>query len=122
MKKPKSVDEYISWFPEEDQKLLEQVRTAIQEAAPQAEEIISYSMPGYRLNGVLVWFGGYANHIGFYPHGATMEKFKKELAGYKQTKGSIRFPINEPIPITLIKKMVNLRVKEHLERAKVKKK
>lgn len=118
MKKPKSVDEYISRFPAETQVLLKQVRAAIQEAAPQAEEIISYNMPAYRLNGIVVWFGGYTRHIGFYPHGATMEKFKKELARYEQTKGSIHFPIDEPMPIALIKKMVRLRAKEHLRKAK----
>ncbi len=118
MKKPKDVDEYISGFPKETQKLLKEVRAAIREAAPQAEEVISYSMPAYRLNGIVVWFGGHTKHIGFYPHGATMEKFKKELACYKQTKGSIRFPIDEPMPIALIKKMVKLRVKEHLGKAK----
>ncbi|HTA27505.1 MAG TPA: DUF1801 domain-containing protein [Bacteroidia bacterium] len=118
MKKPKDVDEYIASFPKETQKLLKEVRAAIQEAAPQAEEVISYSMPAYRLNGIVVWFGGHTHHIGFYPHGATMEKFKKELARYKQTKGSIRFPMDEPIPIALIKKMVKLRVKEHLEKGK----
>jgi len=118
MKKPKDVDEYISGFPKEIQKLLKQVRVAIQEAAPQAEEVISYSMPAYRLNGILLWYGAHKNHIGFYPHGATMEKFKKELARYEQTKGSIHFPIDEPLPIALIKKMVKLRLAEHLKRVK----
>jgi len=121
MKKPIDVDEYIAGFPKESQKLLKQVRAAIREAAPQAEEVISYSMPGYKLNGMLVWFGGHTNHIGFYPHGATMENFQKELARYKQTKGSIRFPLDEPLPITLIKKMVKLRVAQHLQKAKAKK-
>lgn len=122
MKKPKDVDEYISYFPKETQKLLKQVRAAIREAAPKAEEIISYGMPAYKLNGILVWFGAHTNHIGFYPHGSTMEKFKKELARYEQTKGSIHFPIDEPMPITLVKKMVKLRVAQHLQKAKEKKK
>jgi uncharacterized protein YdhG (YjbR/CyaY superfamily) len=118
MKKPRSVDEYISWFPAETQSLLKQMRAAIQEVAPQAEEIISYNMPAYKLNGIVVWFAGFKNHIGFYPHGSTIEKFNKELAGYKQTKGSVQFPIDETLPIALIKKMVKFRVAEHLERGK----
>lgn len=120
MKKPKDVEDYISGFPKETQKVLKQVRAAIKEAAPQAEEVISYNMPGYRLNGMVVWFGGHTQHIGFYPHGATMEEFKKELAGYKQTKGSIHFPLDEPMPVTLIKKMVKFRVNEHLKKGKKK--
>jgi len=94
------------------------MRAAIQEVAPQAEEIISYNMPAYKLNGIVVWFAGFKNHIGFYPHGSTIEKFNKELAGYKQTKGSVQFPIDETLPIALIKKMVKFRVAEHLERGK----
>jgi len=121
MKKPKSVDEYISGFPEEDQKLLEQVRSTIQEVAPKAEEVISYMMPGYKLNGMLVWFAGFKNHIGFYPRGSSAIKaFKKELAGYKTSKGAIQFPKDEPLPILLIKKMVKFRVAENLEQAKKK--
>jgi len=115
MKKPKSVDDYISWFPEEDQRLLEQVRTAIQEVAPQAEEVISYAMPGYKLNGQLVWFAGFKNHIGFYPRGSSaIIAFEKELAGYKTSKGAIQFPKDKPLPLALIKKMVKYRVAENL--------
>jgi uncharacterized protein YdhG (YjbR/CyaY superfamily) len=84
MKKTKDVDEYISRFPIEDQELLEQVRTAIRETAPEAEEVISYMMPGYKLKGALVWFAGFKNHIGFYPRGSSaIIAFKKELAEYK---------------------------------------
>ena len=114
MKKPKSVDEYISGFPEEDQKLLEQVRTAIKEVAPNAEEVISYMMPGYKLNGMLVWFAGFKNHIGVYPRGSSAIKaFEKELAKYKTSKGAIQFPKDKPLPIAFIKKMVKYRVKEN---------
>ena len=119
MKKPKSVDEYISWFPEEDQKLLEQVRTAIQEVAPEAEEVISYAMPGYKLNGQLVWFAGFKNHIGFYPRGSSaIRAFEKELTNYKTSKGAIQFTKDKPMPLALIKKMVKYRVKENLTRTK----
>jgi len=119
MKKPKSVDEYISYFQKKDQKLLEQVRTIIQETAPKAEEVISYGMPGYKLNGMLVWFAGFNNHIGFYPRGSSaIIAFKKELAGYKTSKGAIQFPKDERLPIALIKRMVKYRVAENLEKAK----
>ncbi len=115
MKKPKSVDEYISWFPEEDQKLLEKMRAVIKETAPDAEEVISYGMPGYKLNGQLVWFASFKNHIGFYPRGSSaINAFEKELAGYKTSKGAIQFPKDKPLPIALIKKIVKYRVKENL--------
>jgi uncharacterized protein YdhG (YjbR/CyaY superfamily) len=117
MKKPKSVDEYISGFPEETQELLEKMRTAIKETAPQAEEVISYMMPGYKLNGALVWFAGFKNHIGFYPRGSSAIKaFEKELAKYKTSKGAIQFPKDRPLPMSLIKKMVKYRVAENLKK------
>ncbi len=122
MNKPKSVDEYISAFPKETQKLLKQMRATIQEVAPKAEEVISYSMPGYKLNGMLVWFAGFKNHIGFYPKGSSaIEAFKKELTGYKTSKGAVQFPMDEPLPITLIKKMVKFRIAQNIEKAKAKK-
>lgn len=115
MKKPKSVDEYISGFPEETRELLEKVRAVIKETAPEAEEVISYMMPGYKLNGMLVWFAGFKNHIGFYPRGSSaIDAFKKELAGYKTSKGAIQFPKDKPLPIALIKKMVKYRVAQNL--------
>lgn len=122
MKKPKSVDEYISGFPKETQKLLEQIRATIKEIAPQAEEVISYSMPGYKLNGMLVWFAGFKNHIGFYPRGSSaIGAFKKELSIYKTSKGAVQFPIDKPLPIMLIKKMVKFRVAENLGKEKAEK-
>jgi len=121
MKKPKDIDEYISGFPVETQKLLKQVRAAIQEAAPQAEEVISYSMPGYKLFGMLVWFAGFKNHIGFYPRGSSaIEAFKKELSIYKTSKGAVQFPMDKPLPLALIKKMVKFRMPENLSKAKKK--
>jgi uncharacterized protein YdhG (YjbR/CyaY superfamily) len=122
MKKTKDVDEYISGFPKETQKLLEQVRAVIKETAPKAEEVISYSMPGYKLNGSLVWFAGFSNHIGFYPRGSSAIKaFQQELVGYKTSKGAVQFPMDKPLPIALIKKMVKFRVAENLGEAKKKK-
>ena len=116
MKKPKDVDEYISWFPEETQKLLKQIRTAIQQSAPKAEEVISYGMPGYKINGMLVWFAGFKNHIGFYPKGSSaINGFEKDLAKYKTSKGAIQFPMDKPLPIALIKKMIKFRLAQNLE-------
>lgn len=121
MKKPKSVDEYISGFPHETQELLEKIRVTIQEVTPQAEEVISYNMPGFKLQGMLVWFAGFKNHIGFYPRGSSaIIAFEKELSKYKTSKGAIQFPKDEPLPILLIKKMVKFRVAENLEQAKKK--
>jgi uncharacterized protein YdhG (YjbR/CyaY superfamily) len=112
-KKPATVDEYIRSFPKEVQKLLQQVRIAIQKAAPAAEEVISYGMPGYKLNGMLVFFAGYKNHIGFYATPTGHKAFTKELSKYKQGKGSVQFPINEPMPLTLITRIVKFRVADN---------
>ena len=115
MKKSKSVDEYISGFPEETQELLEQIRVVIKETAPKAEEVISYSMPGYKLKGMLVWFAGFKNHVGFYPRGSSaIIAFKKELSVYKTSKGAVQFPLDKPLPIAIIKKMVKYRVAENM--------
>ena len=121
MKKAKDVDEYISGYPKETQKLLKQMRATIKEVAPQAEEVISYMMPGYKLNGTLVWFAAFTKHIGFYPRGGSaIEAFKKELAGYKTSKGAIQFPMDKPLPISLIKKIVKFRVAQNLRSVKKK--
>jgi uncharacterized protein YdhG (YjbR/CyaY superfamily) len=117
---PKNTDEYISQFPVKQQKALEEIRKAIKAAAPKAEEVISYSMPAYKLNGMLVYFAGYENHIGFYPTPSGIEAFKKELANYKSAKGSVQFPIDQPLPLALIKKMVQFRIKENTEKNKTK--
>lgn len=121
MKKPKSVDEYIRSYPREVQILLEKVRTAIQEAAPQAKEVVSYSMPAFELNGMLVWYAAHSNHIGFYPRVSGMEAFKKELSIYKTSKGAVQFPFDNPLPLGLIKKMVKFRVAEKLVKDESKK-
>lgn len=114
MKKPQNVDEYISSFPEEIQAVLEQIRSTVKKAAPEAEEVISYSMPAYKLNGVLCYFAAFESHIGFYALPEGNETFKKELSQYKTGKGSIQFPLNKPIPFDLITKIVAFRRNENL--------
>jgi uncharacterized protein YdhG (YjbR/CyaY superfamily) len=115
-----SVDEYIATFPEETQKLLEDIRKVIKQTAPKAEEVISYNMPGYKLNGMLVWFAGYKNHIGFYPSGSPMKVFADQLAIYKTSKGAIQFPIDKAIPKKLVKDIVKYRIAENAEKAALK--
>jgi len=122
MKKPNNFDEYIVSYPKEVQKLLEQLRATIKKAAPQATEVISYSMPAFKLNGMLVWFAAYSKHIGFYPRISGIEAFKKELSVYKGAKGSVQFPLDKKLPRGLITKIVKFRVAENLEQAKKKRK
>ena len=117
-----NIDEYISGFPEEIQILLEQVRATIKQAVPEAEEAIKYAMPTFVLNGNLVHFAAFKNHIGFYPVPSGIEAFKKELSVYKGAKGSVQFPLNQPMPLELITKIVKFRVDENLRKAKAKKK
>jgi uncharacterized protein YdhG (YjbR/CyaY superfamily) len=114
--KPKDVDEYLSGFPKEIQKKLEELRTAIRKAAPDAKEIISYQMPAYSLNGILVYFAAYKNHIGFYPTASGIKNFKKDFVKYESSKGAVRFAIDQPLPLKLISRMVRFRVKENLEK------
>jgi len=115
-KKATTVSEYIKSFPKTTQVILNQLRTVIKETAPQAEELIGYGMPAYKLNKKpLVYFAGYANHIGFYATPNGHAKFAKQLSIYKQGKGSVQFPIDEPMPLGLIKKIVAFRVKENLK-------
>jgi uncharacterized protein YdhG (YjbR/CyaY superfamily) len=116
MNKPLSVDEYISNFPEETRNILEQVRATIKKAAPQAEEVISYSMPAFKQNGILVFYAAHKNHIGFYPTSSGTAVFKEELAGYNTSKGAIQFPLGKPIPLDLITRIVEFRVKENAEK------
>lgn len=106
------VDTYISAFPSDVRKILVQVRRTILEAAPNAVEQISYNMPAYKLNGVLVYFAGYKKHIGFYPTPDGIEAFETELSSYKYSKGAVQFPIDKPIPFELISRIVKYRVKE----------
>ncbi len=122
MFKPVNTDAYIAEFPKETQVLLEQMRKTIQEAAPGAEEIISYAMPSYKLHGILVHFAGYANHIGFYPGAAGIEAFKDALSSYKWAKGSVQFPIDKPLPLKLVTEIVKFRVQQNKEKDEGKKK
>mgnify|MGYP001417933454 FL=1 len=109
---PQTIDAYIAGFPEDVQAILQQVRRTIHEAAPEATEAISYQMPTFKLHGNLVHFGAFKNHIGFYPVPSGMAAFEEELAAYKQGKGSVQFPLNKPMPLDLIRRIVEFRVQE----------
>lgn len=109
-----NVDVYISSFPENIRVLLEQIRTVIRKTAPDAEELISYGMPAYKTKGrILVYFAGFKNHIGFYATPSGHDEFKAELSKYKQGKGSVQFPINQSMPLELIRQMVEFRLLEN---------
>ena len=111
--RPTTIDEYIAQCPADVQPILKKMRAVIKKAAPKAEEKISYQMPGFYLNGQLVWFGAHPHHIGFYPTGEGIEAFKKQLAGYKTSKGAVQFPLDEPIPYDLVTKIVKYRVAQN---------
>lgn len=115
------MDEYINTFPEDVRTTLNELRQAIKAAAPEAEETINYQIPTFTLNGNLVHFAAFENHIGFYPTPSGMEAFKKELSSYKGAKGSVQFPIDQPLPLPLIRRIVEYRVKENAERKQKKK-
>jgi uncharacterized protein YdhG (YjbR/CyaY superfamily) len=117
MTKPENFEEYIVDFPVETQKRLELIRKVIKKTAPQAEEVISYGMPSFRLNGRLLYFAAYRNHIGFYPMASAIEAFKSSLSDYKWAKGSIQFPLSEPVPVDLISDIVKFRVQQNLAKA-----
>lgn len=115
-----SIDEYIATFPTEVQKILEELRAAIKASAPDAEEKISYQMPTFALRGNLVHFAAWKNHIGFYPTSSGTQAFKHELSVYEGAKGSIKFPIDKPLPLELIRRIVTFRVTENLEKIEIK--
>lgn len=117
-----NIDEYIGGFPAEVQEILQKIRSLIREAAPQAKEDIKYAIPTFTLNGNLVHFAAFKNHIGFYPTPSGTEKFQQELAIYKSAKGSVQFPLNQPMPYDLMRRMVEFRVQESLDKANAKKK
>ena len=118
----KNIDEYITAFPKEVQKLLEEVRSTIKEAAPAAEEKISYGIPAFTLQGyMLIYFAGFKKHMSLYPAPRGNEAFKKELANYKGGKGTVQFPLDKPIPFGLITRIVKFKVKENAEKTKAKK-
>jgi uncharacterized protein YdhG (YjbR/CyaY superfamily) len=116
----KTIDEYISTFPPDIQKMLEDLRATIKASAPEAEEKISYQMPAFFLKGNLVYFAAFKNHIGFYPTSSGIEAFKQELSVYECSKGTVRFPIGKPLPLELISKIVQFRVIENRKRAEIK--
>jgi uncharacterized protein YdhG (YjbR/CyaY superfamily) len=116
--KPTTIDEYIAAFPQDIQQILQQVRATIKEAAPEAKETISYAMPAFTFHGNLIYFAGYKNHIGLYPTPAGIDEFKDDLSRYKGAKGSVQFPLDEPMPLDLITRITKFLVKRNLEKAK----
>ncbi|MBN2091354.1 DUF1801 domain-containing protein [candidate division KSB1 bacterium] len=115
---PNDINEYIKMFPQNIQTILERLRQTIRNASPEAEETINYQIPTFKLNGNLVHFAAYKNHIGFYPTPSGIEAFKEELSNYEVAKGSVKFPINEELPWDLIRKIVEYRVIQNLEKKK----
>ena len=117
---PKNIDEYIAGFSLDVQNILEQIRAVIREAAPDAEETIKYQIPTFVLQENIVHFAAFKNHVGFYPTPSGIEEFKDELSSYESAKGSVRFPIDKPMPLELIRKIVMFRVKEVTAKAAAK--
>lgn len=117
-----SVDEYIKNFPSKTQSLLKQLRKTIKAAAPKADEMISYGIAGYKYHGMLIYFAGFTNHVSVYPAPRTAPEFKKELAAYKGGKGTVQFPLDKPLPLELVKRIVKYRVQQNEEKALSKKK
>ncbi len=124
MEQPKagygSIDEYIAAFPDDIQALLATVRATIRAAAPEAAEIISYGMPAFALHGNLVYFAAAKQHIGLYPTGSAIAAFQAEIAGYASSKGAVKFPLDQPLPLDLIRRMVEFRVAENRAKAAAK--
>ncbi len=116
--KPEIIDDYISEFPDTVQEILNLMRQTIREAAPEAEETIRYGIPTFTLNGNLVHFAAFKKHIGFYPDPSGIEAFESELSPYKRAKGSVQFPLDKPLPIELISRIVKFRVKENIEKGR----
>lgn len=109
----KTVEQYFETLSGPAKAMMVKMRETILKAAPGAEEVISYNIPAFKLDGLLVWYAAYEHHIGLYPTGSGIEVFKKELAGYKSSKGAVQFPIDQPLPVRLISKVVKYRVKEN---------
>ena len=121
IRSPKNIDEYIASFPLNVQEILKQIRTTITKVAPDAEEAIKYQIPTFVLNGDLVHFAAFTNHIGFYPTPSGIEAFKDELSRYKSAKGTVQFPVDKPVPLSLIERIVKFRAKENRAKSKTKK-
>jgi uncharacterized protein YdhG (YjbR/CyaY superfamily) len=117
-KPPQDIDEYIKAFPKDVQLLLQKIRATIRKAAPEAKETIAYRIPSFALEGNLVHFAAFKTHVGFYPTPSGIEKFKTELSAYQGAKGSVKFPLDQPIPFRLIAEIVRFRVRENRERAR----
>ena len=116
-----TVDDYLLMFPENIKVKLEQIRKAVKETLPEAEEIISYNMPAYKFHGILLYFAAHKNHIGFYPGSSIANDFfKDDLKGFQTSKGTIKFPIKNEIPVKLIKKIVEFKMNENLNKLKLK--
>jgi uncharacterized protein YdhG (YjbR/CyaY superfamily) len=118
MEKYTTIDEYIKSFPEETQKILQQLREDLQQMVPEAKQKISYAIPTFMLNGNLIHFAGYKNHIGLYPGGKAVEALADDLKNYKTSKGTVQFPIDKPLPMDLIKKIVAFCVSQNLAKRK----
>jgi uncharacterized protein YdhG (YjbR/CyaY superfamily) len=114
---PRNIEEYIAGFPPDVQEVLEEIRATIRHAAPGSEETISYQIPTFRLEGNLVHFAAFKKHIGFFPAPTGIDEFKGELSRYKGGKGSVQFPLDKPMPLGLIRRIVEFRVKENLAKA-----
>ena len=110
MNKPTTIDEYFNDFPKDVQAVLQQIRATVKEVAPEAKETIAYGIPTFTLNGNLVHFGAFKNHIGFYPTPSGIDEFKEELSKYKGAKGSVQFPLDKEMPFHLIRKIVLFRI------------
>ncbi len=119
---PQNIDEYISGSPNDIQEKLKELRETIKKAAPGAEEKISYGMPAFTLNGILVYFAAQTRHIGFYPTSSGVKAFIQELGSYKTSKGAIQFPLDRPLPLELIARIVKFRVRENTDGLKFSKK
>jgi len=118
---PETVDQYIAAFPADVKTRMQQIRKTIKAAAPKADELISYQMPGYKYFGMLVYFAAFKNHIGFYPGAGGILEFYKKLSSFKSAKGSVQFPHDRPIPYDIISKIVKFRVKQNEEKFSLKK-
>lgn len=116
IKNTEAVDKYIAEFPADVRKILQEIRVVIRDVASDAEETICYGIPTFKLNGNLVHFAAFKKHIGFYPTPSAIKKFKKELAGYKQAKGSVQFPLGQTVPYETIGRIVKFRVKENSDK------
>lgn len=117
-----TIDDYLANVPPDAREKLQEIRQIVKEEAPEADEAISYRMPAFKLHGILVYFGAFKDHVGLYPTSSPMDAFREELAGYKTSKGAIQFPLDRPLPVPLIRRIVQYRVKENLERTEQKRK